>query len=427
MQKRRSFLKTQALLLASLALPTRSHAEEGPENRALPMPGNAPDEAYWKEVRARFPLDPKRIFLNNGTMGVCPQPVLQAIHDSLDHTYRNAVYGGGEKEVLDALAPFVGAGTEELALVHNVTEAINIVAWGLPLKKGDEVLMTQHEHVGNALPWLNRARVDGIVVKTVQLGATAAETLENVNRAIGKKTRAIALPHIPCTIGQVLPVKEICSLARSKGLFTFIDGAHPPGMLQVNLRDIGCDFYASCCHKWMLAPQGTAFLYVRREMQDRLEALFVGGYSDTGWSMIQEKPAMKGLVPSAHRYFYGTQSAALYKGVEAAIAFQQHIGTAHIETRVKALSGALQQQLLALGDGIEMLTPVEDISRGAQVAFRFRKKDTKAFQDELNKRQITVRYVPENEVNCLRISTHIYNSHDDIGQFMEAVKFWLHA
>ena len=136
---------------------------------------------------------------------------------------------------------------------------------------------------------------------------------------------------------------------------------------------------------------------------------------------------MKGLVPNAHRFFYGTQSAALYKGVEAAIAFQQHIGTAHIETRVKALSGALQQQLLALGDGIEMLTPVEDISRGAQVAFRFRKKDTKAFQDELNKRQITVRYVPENEVNCLRISTHIYNSHDDIGQFMEAVKFWLHA
>jgi selenocysteine lyase/cysteine desulfurase len=248
-----------------------------------------------------------------------------------------------------------------------------------------------------------------------------------VNRAIGKRTKAIALPHIPCTIGQVLPAKDICTLARSKGLFTFIDGAHPPGMLQVDLHDIGCDFYASCCHKWMLAPQGTAFLYVRKEMQDRLEALFVGGYSDTGWSMTQEVPAMKGLVPSAHRYFYGTQSAALYKGVEAAIAFQQLIGRDRIEARVKALSGHLQQELLALGDGIEMLTPQEDISRGAQVAFRFRRKDTKTFQDELNKRRITVRYVPENEVNCLRISTHIYNSNDDIGHFMEAVKFWINA
>lgn len=427
MHKRRTFLKAQAMLLASLAIPGRIRATAGAGSAALTRPLNTPDEAYWKEVRARFPLDAERIFLNNGTMGICPQPVLQAIHDSLDNTCRNAIYGGGEKEVLDALAPFVVAGTDELALVHNVTEAINIVAWGLPLKKGDEVLMTKHEHVGNALPWLNRARVDGIRIKTVDLGATAAETLDNVNRAIGKRTRAIALPHIPCTIGQVLPAKDICTLARSKGLFTFIDGAHPPGMLQVDLHDIGCDFYASCSHKWMLAPQGTAFLYVRKEMQDRLEALFVGGYSDTGWSMTQEVPAMKGLAPSAHRYFYGTQSAALYKGMEAAIAFQQLIGRDHIEARVKALSGHLQQELLALGDGIEMLTPQEDISRGAQVAFRFRKKDTKAFQDELNKRRITVRFVPENEVNCLRISTHIYNSKDDIGHFMEAVKFWINA
>jgi cysteine desulfurase/selenocysteine lyase len=427
MHKRRTFLKAQAMLLASLALPVRLRAEAAADLAVLPAAGELPDEAYWKEVRARFPLDSDRIFLNNGAMGICPQPVLQAVRDSFDNTYRNAIYGGGEKEVLDALAPFVGAGTDELALVHNVTEAINIVAWGLPLKKGDEVLMTKHEHVGNALPWLNRARVDGIRIKTVDLGATAAETLDNVNRAIGKRTKAIALPHIPCTIGQVLPAKDICTLARSKGLFTFIDGAHPPGMLQVDLHDIGCDFYASCCHKWMLAPQGTAFLYVRKEMQDRLEALFVGGYSDTGWSMIQEKPAMQGLVPSAHRYFYGTRSAALYKGVEAAIAFQQLIGRDRIEARVKALSGHLQQELLALGDGIQMLTPQEDISRGAQVAFRFRRKDTKTFQDELNKRRITVRYVPENEVNCLRISTHIYNSNDDIGHFMEAVKFWINA
>jgi L-cysteine/cystine lyase len=427
MHKRRTFLKAQAMLLASLALPMRMRTEASTEMAALPAADGLPDEAYWKEVRARFPLDSDRIFLNNGTMGICPQPVLLAVRDSFDNTYRNAIYGGGEKEVLDALAPFVGAGTDELALVHNVTEAINIVAWGLPLKKGDEVLMTKHEHVGNALPWLNRARVDGIRIKTVDLGATAAETLDNVNRAIGKRTKAIALPHIPCTIGQVLPAKDICTLAKSKGLFTFIDGAHPPGMLQVDLHDIGCDFYASCCHKWMLAPQGTAFLYVRKEMQDRLEALFVGGYSDTGWSMTQEVPAMKGLIPNAHRYFYGTQSAALYKGVEAAIAFQQLIGRDRIEARVKALSGNLQQELLALGDGIEMLTPQEDISRGAQVAFRFRKKDTKTFQDELNKRRITVRYVPENEVNCLRISTHIYNSNDDIGHFMEAVKFWINA
>jgi selenocysteine lyase/cysteine desulfurase len=421
MGNRRSFLRNNALLLAGLAVKPSAKAE----NRLLAAPGNQPGEDYWKQVRAQFPLAEDRIFLNNGTMGPCSYPVLHAVKESLDQTARNMGYGGGEKEAIEAISGLVGANVDEIALVHNVTEAINIAAWGMPLKKGDEVLMTGHEHVGNALPWLNRARHDGIQIRIVELGATAAETLNHVDRAINKKTRAIALPHIPCTIGQVLPAKEICTLGRSKGLLTFIDGAHPPGMLQVNLHDIGCDFYASCCHKWIMAPQGTAFLYVRKEMQDTLRALFVGGGSDTGWDMLSEQPHFRGYAPSAHRYFYGTQSAALYKGIEAAIAFQHLMGTANIENRVKQLSGYLQEKLLGLGDGIRMLTPVEARSRGGQVAFTFNQKDTDKFQEFLKPRKIVVRYVPENNINCIRVSTHVYNSHADIDALMDAVKEYL--
>jgi selenocysteine lyase/cysteine desulfurase len=422
MSNRRSFIRNNALLFTALATGQHLDALEHAPNL---LSGDPSDESYWRMVRAQFPLDSKKTFLNNGTMGPSPYPVLEAVNSGLDKTSREAQYGGGEAEALEALAGFLGTGKEELALVHNVSEAINIVAHGLPFSKGDEVLITGHEHVGNALPWLNRARLDGIVLKVVPLGTTADETLNNVNAAITRKTKALALPHIPCTIGQVLPVKDICALAAAKGLWSFIDGAHPPGMLELNLHDIGCDFYASCCHKWMLGPQGTGFLYVKKDKLDLLQTRGVGGGSDTGWDMLSQPPSMKGYAASAHRYYYGTQSAALYHGIVAAIAFQNNIGRANIEQRVRSLAAYLQEQLLALGNGIEMLTPVEAASRGAQIAFRFRGKDNRQFYEQLAKKNIVIRHVPENGLDCLRVSTHMYNFRDEANLLAEEVKRYI--
>lgn len=419
MSNRRSFLRNNALLITALAAGQKLEALHP---APILNPEGLPDESYWRMVRAQFPLDSRKTFLNNGTMGPSPYPVLEAVKQALEKTSREAQYGGGENEALEALAAFLGAEKEELALVHNVSEAINIVAHGLPFGKGDEVLMTGHEHAGNALPWLNRARLDGIVIKIVPLGKTAAETLNNVNAAITKKTRAIALPHIPCTIGQILPAKEICALASSKGLWTFLDGAHPPGMLEINLHDIGCDFYASCCHKWMLAPQGTGFLYVRKDKLDLLQTHGVGGGSDTGWDMLSAPPSMKGYAASAHRYYYGTQSAALYQGIQAAIQFQNTIGRKNIEQRVRGLAAYLQEQLLALGDVIDMITPVEAISRGAQIGFRIRGKENKTFYEQMAKKSIIIRHVPENGLDCLRVSTHIYNFREEADLLVSEVK-----
>lgn len=410
------------MLITALAA---GHKLEALQPAPILNPQGLPDESYWRMVRAQFPLDSSKTFLNNGTMGPSPYPVLEAVKSALEKTCRDAQYGGGEAEALEALAAFLGTEKEELALVHNVSEAINIVAHGLPFSKGDEVLMTGHEHVGNALPWLNRARLDGIVLKVVPLGKTAAETLNNVNAAITKKTRAIALPHIPCTIGQILPAKEICALAASKGLWSFIDGAHPPGMLELNLHDIGCDFYASCCHKWMLAPQGTGFLFVKKEKLDLLQTHGVGGGSDTGWDMLTSPPAMKGYAASAHRYYYGTQSAALYHGIRAAINFQNTIGRKNIEQRVRGLAAYLQEQLMALGEVVEMLTPVEAASRGAQIGFRLRGKDNKALYEQMAKKNIIIRHVPENGLDCLRVSTHIYNFREEADLFVSEVKRYI--
>ena len=390
------------------------------------LPDTAPadavrDEAYWKLVRSQFPLTNEITFLNNGTIGVSPYQVIDAMYQKTLAVNTRAIYGGGDQEAMTALARFAGADPEEMCFTHNVTEGNNLVAQGLPLKKGDEVIMTTHEHVGGALPWLNRMRHDGIVIRVIDLGASAAETLTRVEDAITKKTRVLALPHIPCTTGQVLPAREISALAKSKGIYSFFDGAHGPGMLNMNLHDIGCDFYSSCCHKWMMGPKGTGFLYVRKEKLEELKPLMIGAYSDTGWDMLSQPPTLKGYSTTAHRFYYGTQSAELYAGIQAAVEFHESIGKQVIEDRVKMLSGYLRNKLKTLGDNLELVNPGEDVSRGAVTAFRLKNMTMQKFQERASQEHFTIRTVPENNVNCIRISTHIYNLYPEIDRFVELV------
>ena len=163
------------------------------------------------------------------------------------------------------------------------------------LRKGDEVILTDQEHVGNALPWLNRQRLEGIVIRSFHPEDTAEKVLAQVKKLINPKTKVIAIPHIPCTTGQVYPIKEICEIARNAGVMTLIDGAHGAGMLNLNLKDLGCDIYSSCCHKWLLGPKGTGFMYVRKDLIENSSALFVGGHSDTGWTLNTEEQSIKGF------------------------------------------------------------------------------------------------------------------------------------
>src|SRR5215212_5565436 len=235
MTTRRKFIRNTSVLAAGSAfLGFNNNANAYPAKKDFI---NAGEDELWKLVRASFPLNEKPVYLNNGTMGPSPYSVIETQYKSTLEVDSTGTYGGWE-EAVPAIARFVNAADNEICLTRNVTEGINIACWGLNLKKGDEVIITNHEHVGNALPWLNRARLHGIVLKPVSLAPTAAETLNHISSAITKKTKVIAVPHIPCTQGQVLPVKEICTLAKEKGIYSFIDGAHGPGMLKVDLQDM---------------------------------------------------------------------------------------------------------------------------------------------------------------------------------------------
>lgn len=415
--KRKEFLKSALLAYPAL----KSGMITAP--LSAPISDNpTEDEDYWKMVRGQFSLSSDITYLNNGTMGVSPYSVIDAVYQRTIVVNSKGQYGGGDHEAIAAIARFVGADADEIAFTHNVTEGNNIVAEGLPLNKGDEVIITTHEHVGGALPWLNRARHTGIVLKVISPGKNAAETLSIIESAITKKTKVIAVPHIPCTIGQIFPIKEIATLAKAKGIWSFFDGAHGPGMLDLNLNDTGCDFYSSCCHKWMLGPKGTGFLYVKKEMLDVLKPYMVGAYRDSGWDMLSNPPSMKGYAPSAHRFCYGTQSSELYYGIEAAIKFHETIGKKVVEDRVKHLGTYLRGLLAELGDKVEMVTPEELASRGAVTAFRLKNLTMQQFQEKATKENFVIRIVPENNVNCIRISTHIYTQKSEIERFADLVK-----
>lgn len=379
---------------------------------------DADDERFWGVVRDQFPLKREPLYVNNGTMGPSPFVVIDAVRGEMEDVDRTARYGGWEP-VRAKIARFIGAHEDEISLTHNVTEGINVIACGLPLRRGEEVILTNHEHAGNALPWLARARRDGIVIKQLLLEKDSDEILNRLDSLITPRTRVIAVPHITCTIGQVLPAQRIAKLAREKNLWFFLDGAHTPGMLPLNVKELGCDFFAACGHKWMMGPKGTGFLYVRKEMQEIVEPYWTGALADSAWDLEKGTMAYRN---DAHRYDFGTQNSAIYVGLGAAIDFLSHLGMENVARRGQALARHLRNALEKFDDQIEILTPDEKGGYGSVLGFRLKNVPyDKLHQTLLERYNIITRVVPENRLNCNRISTHIYNNFNEVNRLIRAI------
>jgi selenocysteine lyase/cysteine desulfurase len=333
----------------------------------------------------------------------------------------NGLYHRRSPEAMDALSAFLGCDRDELVFTHSTTEGINMMVWGVALKAGDEVIISEQEHVGNATPWMHRAKIDGLKIKTVACGSNAQHSLDLIKKAITPKTKVIALPHIPCTNGQVLPLKEICALAKTKNIMTCIDGAHGTGMLQLNLREIGVDFYASCCHKWLMAAQGTGYLYINKNMSAKLSPTFIGAEGTTKFVTIGAATLVE-KTDYAQRFQFGTRSGALAASITEAILFQNSIGRKNIETYVKQLSTYTANGLKEFKNQITILTPLEEQSKAGIMAFKFNTKNNKQFYETCLSKNIMIRYVAENDINSIRVSTHIYNTKEQVDALLDAVK-----
>src|SRR6201988_4379110 len=307
------------------------------------------EEAYWTELRKQFVIPADEVYLNNGTVGSSPAPVLRAIFDGYNETEKMAqtdpedypIWGyAAWNEFRDPLAEFVGCKRDEIALLRNATEANSYIANGVDLKAGDEVLITDQEHPGGEHPWDLRAKRYGVVLKKITLPKPvpdAATVLNLFNEAITPRTRVIFFSHITPVTGVLLPAKELSALARSKGILSAVDGAHVPGMMKLNLHDLGCDLYTSSPHKWLQAPKGCGFLYVRDEVIDRM------------WNTLATERWDNPKIRAERFQRIGSSNVPVLCGLKASIEFANQIGLDRIEKRHRQMADYILQEMVKRG------------------------------------------------------------------------------
>lgn len=389
--------------------------------RALSRPdgGSPQDEDYWHMVRQHFPLTTERTYFNNGGLGPSPRVVLDAYREASLRLERICETGHEEISPVRAkVASFLGCEPSELAFTRNTTEGMNIIAWGLPLRRGDEVLMSTHEHPGGAIPWLAVAKEKGIGVRLFEPGKSRQENLRIIERSLGRKAKVLSLSHITCTTGLVFPVKEISAICRQRGVWLVVDGAHPPGMIPVDLHELGCDFYASSGHKWLLGPKGTGLLYVRKEMFGVWRPTYVGAYSDAVYDLDALRLEYR---REAELTEYGTRNTPLILSLGAAFDFLSAIGMQRVAARGRYLAGLLKEQLATMST-VQLLTPMEPDSSASIVTFRPTNMKTSLLIDALSKQGFRVRSVGEHRLDAIRVCAHVYTAVEEVERFGETVR-----
>lgn len=422
MTTRRRFLTS---LLATLSLPGWAAAALRPRYSPLGASPTWPaetDPRYWEKIRQQFLLPRDSAFFNTGTLGAMPRPVLEATVNHLTHVARDIAqwdykpdheqYFSGYfafTELRHKLGALIGADAEEISLTQNATMGMNFIANGLDLQPGDEIIQTDQEHPGGRCGWELRQKRYGVVWKTVKIPIppeSPEQLVDLIAGAITDRTRVIAVPHITSTYGIVFPVKQICEIARDKGIFTVIDGAQTVGQIRVNVKEIGCDAYFSSPHKWLLAPSGNGFLYIDKDVQARVWTTLASAQwdndKDHGFRLQQR----------------GTGNLSLLVGLNAAIDFHNRIGSERVEKRIRTLTGRLREGLQQI-DGVRIHSPLHPELSAAMTTYGIDGMHGQKIQDELWERaRLRPRSVGEVGV---RQSCHIYNSEAEVDKTLELV------
>ncbi|MGE0395038.1 MAG: aminotransferase class V-fold PLP-dependent enzyme, partial [Vicinamibacterales bacterium] len=291
----------------------------------------AAGERYWRTIRRAFVLDRRLINLNNGNSSPSPAVVHDAFTRRLSTSNTLPVHY--RERLRETLAPVrrrmadtFGCGADEIAFMRNATEALHTVQEGLTLEPGDEVLTTDQDYALMLWAWEQRVRRDRIAVRRIQfpVPATAEDLVSRIERAITPRTKVLHVCHITSTTGQLFPVRELCRMARARGIFTIVDGAHAAGHIPFALRELECDAYGTSLHKWLMAPHGTGFLYVRK---DRIERL---------WPLHAEVPGMEADIRKFEEI--GTHAVGAWAAIDDALAFHQTIGAERKAARLRYLT-----------------------------------------------------------------------------------------
>lgn len=387
-----------------------------------------PEELYWRGVMNEFALKEELIHMNTGTLSTPPLYVLEKLNQYNQEVAEDpypTIYVEPYKldEVHTKVCAFMGAALpkDEIVITNCTTEGMSFVAMGLDLEPGDEVITTMHEHPGGLDCWRVLKDRRGITLTELPFQCAFDSKQDIVDlfaNAITSNTKVMSFCHINYTTGLMLPVKELCTLARDRDIISVVDGAHAIGMLKdLNMVDLGCDFYACSPQKWLCCPPGVGVFYAKKDKQHLIWPTITEGYDLNKWRRRLE--------------FRGQQSLPVWVCIKDAIDFQNTIGREKIEDRIMSLSRYAKNRLLEI-PGVGLHCSLDPEQSTGLVSFYI--KDELASHSDINDKikndyNIIMRTVyhydypgSTTKIRGMRISTHIYNNYDQIDLLCQAIE-----
>ena len=377
----------------------------------------AGDESFWREIQAAFTVDRTLINLNNGGVSPSPRVVQEAMRRYLEFSNNAPTYSMWQvlepqiEAVRQRLARLFGCDPEEMAITRNASEALEICLLGLNLKAGDEVLTTVQDYPRMLTALRQRERREGIKINLIEFPIPPPSQDDLYSRfeaAITPRTRLILTSHVTFTSGQVFPVKRICQLGRSRGIEVVVDGAHAFAHFPYTHADLDCDYYGTSLHKWLMAPHGTGFLFVRKSRISGLWPLMAADKSqDENIRKFEE---------------IGTHPAANHNAIAEAVTFNEGIGIERKAARLRYLRDRWARRLMQ-NPRVRLLTPLDPAQSCGLATFSVEGIDPgKLGQHLWNKHRIIV--TPIDYANCkgVRVTPNVYTTLRDVDSFSEAVE-----
>jgi len=413
------FLAGTALSLAALDEATAAVYQSITSLNQKYLGDESPDGLYWEGIRRQFLFEDGLVMMNNGTVGPMPKPVFNTLmrYFKLQATNPYDVYNflpTFREQTRAKLAAFVHASPEEVVLTHNTTEGLNFVTAGLDMKEGDEVVVSNMEHPGAINPWKLKQKRSGIVIKEVPFGVppkSVDEIVGSIAAAVTPRTKIISLGHTVYITGLISPLKEISRMAHDKGLLVLGDSAHGLGMLDLSMKEMGIDFFASSPYKWLGAPTGIGLFFVKKEAQDKLWPTIVTG----GWDTYKDSRKFE---------THGQDADALVFALDEALNFHNAIGQPRIERRIKALAAFLKQELRKV-PGVKIHTPDDPYLSGGLTAFSLEGVDPEKIVNYVREEyNLVVRTIGNKDAGTLavRVSTPMYVTRKDIENLVKGVQ-----
>ena len=373
-------------------------------------------------LKSHFLLRDDITFLNFGSFGASPKPVFERYQQfQLEMEQEPVLFitGNGLKYLAksrEALGNYLNCDKDDLVYVNNPSYAVNAVAKSFNLKEGDEILTTDLEYGACDKTWSYYCKKAGAtyVRQHIPLPIQSKEQfVENFFKGVSSKTKLVFLSHITSTTALRLPVEEICAIAKQKGIMTFVDGAHAPGQIPVNLQTLGADIYTGACHKWMMTPKGSSFLYVRKELQHLIDPLVVSwGYN--------------ALFPSGSQFLdyhqmNGTRDYSAFLTIPAAIEFMREHNWEKVAADCRKLVQENTATFCKLLD-TEPLAPVNDNFILQLVSAEIKTSEPEKLHDHFfEKYKIQIPVMRHGDKVYLRYSINAFNSQQDLDKLFAAI------